>query len=129
RTRAARPHDVGIHRVGRGKPRLAPAYFVPVAAGDGRAAAAAAEAPEPAAGRGQPAGAFIRAGVLLVAVDVVRNGVVHGDVVHLSVCQPHMVPGDAMIDAHGDAAVQRHRHAVGVGRVNPHVVGVAAGAG
>src|SRR6185437_222910 len=97
---------------------------------DGRAAAASsAETAAPAALGRQPAGTLVAACVLLVAVDVIGHGVVHRDVVHLPVGQAHVVPGDAAVDGHADAAVERHRHAVGIGRVNPHVVGIAAGAG
>src|SRR5437660_1368017 len=58
---------------------------------------------------------------------VIRNVVVDGHVVHLRDRQLDAAPGAAAIDRDSHAAVVRHRHAVRVGRIDPHVVIVAAG--
>ena len=63
------------------------------------AAAAAARAAEaaPSLGR-EAAGALVGAGVLLVAIDVIGNLIVHGDVIQLAVGEANVVPTEAAID-------------------------------
>ena len=81
----ARPDDVRVLRIGRREPALATTDRVPVAARD---AATIQRIARPAR----------RGSVLAVPHDVVRNRVVHRDVVHLRDRQMHAMPGLAAID-------------------------------
>src|SRR5260370_20744636 len=82
---------------------------------------------ETAAPAGQAvAGSAIGAAVLLVAIHEIRDLIVHRDVIHLGDRELDAVPGAAAIDRDADAAVVRDDHAIAVGRVDPHVVVVAA---
>ena len=65
--------------------------------------------------------------VLLVAEHVVGDLVVDGHVVHLRVGQPLPEPRAPAVDRDRQALVVRDDHAVGVGRIDPDVVVVAAG--
>ena len=113
------PHDVRIGRIRRGPPALAAAHVVPHAARN----AGDAALPLDAAVAGPAVGRL----VLLVAEHVVRDGVVHRHVVHLSIREALTEPRLAAVDRDRQALVVRDDHAVGVGVVDPHVVVVAAG--
>ena len=67
-----------------------------------------------------------RAVVLHVAVDVVRHLVVDADVVHLPDRQLHTPVAPAMLRGNGDAGVVGDGEAIGVLRIPPDVVVVAA---
>ena len=93
---------------------------MPRAARNGAAkAASASRAARPA----------IRWAILLVAVNVVRNSIVNGDVIHLRVGQLNSVPGPSAIYRKTYAAIIRDGHAICIARIDPDVVIVAAGTG
>src|SRR5207302_9869071 len=69
----------------------------------------------------------VRRSVLLVAVDEVRNAVVDGDVVHLRDWQIDVEPRAATRRRDVYARVVADDHSLGIRRIDPHVVVVAAG--
>ena len=108
---AGSPHDIRIGGVGNRKARLAPSH-VAVPTGFMRIDRHARAAHVPV--------------VLHVAVKVVRNLIVHGHVVHLADGQ-----GDTMeaapVDRRDDhPTVVGDHEAIGIGRIDPDVVGIAA---
>src|SRR5262245_46503373 len=76
-------------------------------------------------GEAAVAGAARRWPVLAVAVDVVRDLVVGGDVVHLRDRELDVMPALAAVDRKAQAVVVRDDHAIAVSRIDPHVVVVA----
>ena len=120
RARRARPDDVGVFGVRRGESALAAAHGDPFGTRN-----RPADAPE-AAGAAV-AGPTERRPVLPVAEHVVRDRIVHRDVVHLADGQLGGVPRHAPVHRDRHVLVVAHDHAVAVQRVDPHVVEVAAG--
>ena len=120
RARRARPHDVRVLRIGGREPTLASAHRHPLGPRNGPADAS--EAP-----RAAVAGTAKGGSVLPVAEHVVGDRVVHRNVVHLADGQLGGVPRHAAVHGDRHVLVVRDDHAVGVQRVDPHVVEVAAG--
>ena len=118
------PDDVRIDRIGRRKAALAASDRVPHAARDVAAAATAAPA---ALTQAAVARAAVRRPVLLVRVDVVRNLVVDRHVIQLRVWQPLLQPRPPARLRDRDPLVVADDHPVAVGRIDPHVVMIAAG--
>src|SRR6185295_1743813 len=118
------PDDVRVDRIGRREAALAAVDGMPHAAWN--AAAPTAAAATAALVEAAVARSAVRGSILLVRVDVVRNLVVDGDVIELRVLgalfQPR--PAARLRDRH--ALVVRDNHAVAVGRIDPHVVVIAA---
>ena len=119
RSRSRRPHNVRIGRVRRGPAAFAAAHVVPHPPGN----AGDPALPHDAAVARPP----VRGLVLLVAQHVVGDRVVHRHVVHLRVGESLAEPRLAAVDRDRQALVVGDDHAVGAGRVDPHVVMVAAG--
>ncbi len=71
----------------------------------------------------------MRRSVLSIAVNVIGHFVVHRDVIHLCNGQIGETPVDPAMTRDADASVVRHRHAVGIERIDPHVVVVPPGLG
>ena len=115
---AGGPDDVRIGRIGSGKARLAAAEpVVPLVAG------AVVAGARPLRGDRGPAH---RPVVLHVRVDVVRHLVVDGDVIHLADRQLHPPVAAPVLGRQRDAGVVRDREPIGVLRIPPDVVVVAA---
>ena len=64
--------------------------------------------------------------VLHVAVDVIGHSVIHGDVVHLPDGQRHAMDAAAVVGGDVHAAVVGDDNAIGVPRIHPDIVRVAA---
>src|SRR6185312_12797698 len=108
------PNDVGVGRIGQRKAGFASAYTV---------------VPTGIATSHGYAGAAHRPIVLHVAIYVVGDLVIHGNVIHLPDGQLHIVEALAAVRGNVDAAIIGEGEAVGVFWVPPDVVVVAAPAG
>src|SRR5262249_37177995 len=67
--------------------------------------------------------------VLPVAVNVVRNLVIHADAIHLRDRQHHAPVAHAFVVADGSAGVVCHQDTIRIDGVKPHIVIVASGGG
>ena len=119
RARRARPHEIAVHRVRGGPSAFAAAHGAPHAARDAGIITGAAGARVARPHRARP--------VLSIAVDVVRDLVVDGDVVHLRDGELHLIPREAAIGADRDASVVADEHAAGIRGIDPDVVMIATG--
>src|SRR6266446_6921063 len=64
--------------------------------------------------------------VLLIAVHVIGNAIVHGHVIHLRNGKLYSVPGLAAVHRYRNTTIIRYRHAVAVCRIDPDVMVVTA---
>src|SRR4030095_6348187 len=115
RAGGAGPDDVRVDGIGRGPSALAAANCMPHAARDRRTRTAVART-------------AVRWIVLLVAVDVVRDVIISGDVVHLGDRKLDVLPRSTAGDGQRHAAIVGNGHAIAITGIDPHVVVVAAGA-
>src|SRR6266536_1491037 len=109
--------------MGRSRTAFAARNSDPGAAGNSATEAPAAEA-SASTGAARPA---IRWPVLSVAVNVVRNPIVGGDVIHLSVRELDPLPGATVGHGKTDAGVVSDGHSVRIGGIDPNVMIVASG--
>src|SRR5438105_61975 len=84
----AGPDDVVIDRIGRGPTALTTGDVNPSAARNYSAAAAAATK----TARSRPAGSTIRRTILPIAVNIIRNQIISGDVIELTIRQLDSLP-------------------------------------
>src|SRR5262249_46607196 len=122
-SRCSGPNDIRIDRIWRGESALAASHGTPGSSGKratrwaatrsffGRRLAFSATTATAGEAVARPA---IGTAVLLVAVDEIRNLVVHGDVVELRYRKLDAIPRAAAIDRDAEAAIVGHGEAVAI---------------
>ena len=117
--RAAGPNDVVVHRIRCRETAFAPCDRMPHTARDLSSTASTAPKARELQAIARPA---VRWTVLLVAVNEIRNLIVHGYVIDLCYRQLNVVPRVAPIHRDAHASVIHYRHAISVRRIDPHFV-------
>src|SRR5207245_3481403 len=117
RTRGTRPDDVRVDRIGRRPAALPTAHGVPHRPRDD-STAATTKTPATALPQAAVARTAIRGPILLVAVQVIRNLIVDGDVIHLRDREADVIPGASAVLRDRDAGVVCHRNPAGVRRID-----------
>src|SRR2546421_603253 len=115
--RAAGPNDVVVHRIRCRETAFAPCDRMPHTARDLSSTASTAPKARELQAIARPA---VRWTVLLVAVNEIRNLIVHGYVIDLCYRQLNVVPRVAPIHRDAHASVIHYRHAISVRRIDPH---------